>query len=143
VPVRVVCEFEITSVLVATAEIDDLLEAIAAVSDPDAFEADAADEVPLCPGELETGVEDAGTLELEAGGVVEVGGSVEAGGVELVEGSGVGDVESGVVVGLFEAVLPESLDEAPVLAEPPPDADCLFSRVILTFCCCVLSHWDE
>jgi hypothetical protein len=118
VPVRVACEPEITVVLGATAEMDDPLREVVALSD----EAGAADEVSLCSedaaGELE--VEGAGASELEDRGVVEAEASVEGDGLELVEGAGVGDVESGVV-----AVLPESLD---ALADV---ADCLFSRAIL------------
>jgi hypothetical protein len=118
VPVKVACEPEITLVLGATAEIDDSLREVVALSTK-ALEVGTVDEVLICSedvaGALE--VEGAGASELEDRGVVEAGALVDAAGLELVEGSGVGDVESRVV-----AVLPESLDAPPVLAD---DADIL------------------
>jgi hypothetical protein len=106
------------------------------------LESEALDAGADVSEELEAGAEvEDGSFEVEAGGVVEGAGLgvVDAGGVELVEGTGVGEGEvvgSGVVVGLgLDVVLPESLDEAPELA-PEPEADCLFLRGIVKLRCC-------
>jgi hypothetical protein len=106
-------EFERTSVLVLTAEVDDSLEESLAVLEV----AGAYDDVRLdtdVSDELEAGgVEELGSCELEAEGS---GVELEGGGVELVDGSGVVVGEllgSGVVVGLALDALAESLAALP------------------------------
>jgi hypothetical protein len=106
-------EFERTSVLVLTVEVDDSLEESLAVLEV----AGACDDVRLdtdVSDELEAGgVEELGSCELEAEGS---GVELEGGGVELVDGSGVVVGEllgSDVVVGLVLDVL--------AVAEPPSE----------------------
>jgi hypothetical protein len=106
-------EFERTSVLVLTVEVDDSLEESLAVLEV----AGACDDVRLdtdVSDELEAGgVEELGSCELEAeGSGVEL---VEGGGVELVDGSGVvvgellgSDVVVGLVLDVFAVAEPPS-----------------------------------